>query len=109
MVDLDAIRSLLGDEDDEFLAELIRTYLLETACLVPRLGGSSADPEEIRIVSHRLRGAAASMALAALATAWADVEEMAGHPDGGERLAMARRLQSETCTALESILPHLAR
>jgi HPt (histidine-containing phosphotransfer) domain-containing protein len=113
MIDLEAIRIVLGEEDDTFLAELVRTYLEETGRLMERLDGSAepADAQEIRAAAHRLRGAAASLVLTELAAAWKRVEEAAGHTNATasfpELLQEARQIQDRAGTELDNLLAHL--
>ena len=113
MIDLEAIRIVLGDEDDAFLAELVRTYLDETARLMVRLDGKAepVDTQGIRATAHRLRGAAATLVLMELAAAWNQVEEAASQSDAAaslpELLQSARQIQGRARIELENLLAHL--
>ena len=91
---------LLGEEDPEFVADLVETFAdtSRQALADARDAGAAGDAQRLSACAHTLKGSASNIGLNALADRWTAVEEpaRAGRVDAAAlEVALA-----ETATAL---------
>ncbi len=71
------VLDLLGEEDPEFVADLIDTFVSSArgAEAEARAARLSRDPGAVAAAAHKLRGSASNIGLSELSELWARVEE----------------------------------
>ena len=95
------VTDMLGEEDPEFVAELVESFASSSREAVADAQATRAagDIEGLASAAHRLKGSASNVGLATIASTWNEVEETArsgAAPDG----ALDRALD-ETMRAVE--------
>ncbi|MEO0557435.1 MAG: Hpt domain-containing protein [Bacteroidota bacterium] len=98
------VAELLGEEDPEFVQDLVDAFCTSAHSLVAAVRGSD-DLEEVGNVAHQLKGSAANVGLKEIQAAWARVESGTRSGDAsvlGLELANAVEMTSRAATVLGS-------
>lgn len=73
------VRELLGEEDPEFVADLVETFTVSSreAAAEAHAARQSQDADAVAVAAHKLRGSASNVGLYELTDLWTGIEEAA--------------------------------
>ena len=96
---------LIGEEDPEFVAELIEAFIESSrdAVVEAQAARQSGDAAAVAAAAHTLRGSASNVGLATVARLWTEVEEGVRQGNLAVLQAAFDRALAETARAIEQL------
>lgn len=96
---------LIGEEDPEFVAELIEAFIESSrdAVVEAQAARQSGDAAAVAAAAHTLRGSASNVGLATVARLWTEVEEGVRQGNLAVLQADFDRALAETARAIEQL------
>lgn len=94
------VRSLLGEDDEEFVTDLVETFSATSRQAVRDVSTATTtgDGEAVAAAAHKLKGSASNVGLASLASSWGGIETSirsgGGLPAGALEQAVAETEQA---------------
>lgn len=104
---IEELRFLASDEDPDLLNEIVQTYFTEVTGHVSgmREAIEAKDPESLRSVAHRLKGASLNLGLKAIAAVCGKLELLDGKDFGSSAVLLLEQLNIEVRRATAAIEP----